>query len=119
MIPTLFGMSLISFFIIQLPPGDFLTSLISAIADSGQGLDQASVARLTAQYGLDQPIYVQYWKWISGILFRGDFARSARRFSRRNCSDRRAHAQGRRRARGVEHCLHGHGRAALQLRSGP
>ncbi len=73
MIPTLFGMSLVSFFIIQLPPGDFLTSLISAIADSGQNLDSATVAKLTAQYGLDQPFYVQYWKWISGILFRGDF----------------------------------------------
>lgn len=73
MVPTLIGMSMISFFIIQLPPGDFLTSLISAIADSGQGLDSATVARLTAQYGLDQPFYVQYWKWISGILFRGDF----------------------------------------------
>ena len=73
MVPTLIGMSMISFFIIQLPPGDFLTSLISAIADSGQGLDSATVAKLTAQYGLDQPFYVQYWKWISGILFRGDF----------------------------------------------
>jgi peptide/nickel transport system permease protein len=73
MVPTLFGMSLISFIIIQLPPGDFLTSLISAIAESGQGLDQASINALTAQYGLDQPIWVQYWQWISGILFRGDF----------------------------------------------
>ena len=73
MIPTLIGMSMISFFIIQLPPGDFLTSLISAIADSGQGLDSATIAKLTATYGLDQPFVVQYWKWISGILFRGDF----------------------------------------------
>ena len=73
MIPTLFGMSLISFIIIQLPPGDFLTSLISAIAESGQGLDQASIKALTAQYGLDQPVWIQYWNWISGILLRGDF----------------------------------------------
>jgi peptide/nickel transport system permease protein len=73
MIPTLFGMSLISFIIIQLPPGDFLTSLISAIAESGQGLDQASIDALTAQYGLDQPVWVQYWDWISGIILRGDF----------------------------------------------
>ncbi len=73
MIPTLFGMSLVSFLIIQLPPGDFLTSLTSAIADSGQALDQASIDRLTALYGLDQPFYVQYWNWISNIIFRGDF----------------------------------------------
>ncbi len=73
MIPTLFGMSLVSFLIIQLPPGDFLTSLTSAIADSGQSLDQASIDRLTALYGLDQPFYVQYWNWISNIILRGDF----------------------------------------------
>lgn len=73
MVPTLFGMSLVSFLIIQLPPGDFLTSLTSAIADSGQALDQASIDRLTALYGLDQPFYVQYWNWISNIIFRGDF----------------------------------------------
>lgn len=73
MIPTLFGMSLVSFLIIQLPPGDFLTSLTSAIADLGQALDQASIDRLTALYGLDQPFYVQYWNWISNIIFRGDF----------------------------------------------
>ncbi len=73
MIPTLFGMSLVSFLIIQLPPGDFLTSLTSAIADSGQSLDQASIDRLTALYGLDQPFYLQYWNWISNIILRGDF----------------------------------------------
>lgn len=73
MVPTLFGMSLVSFLIIQLPPGDFLTSLTSAIADSGQALDQASIDRLTALYGLDQPFYVQYWNWISNIILRGDF----------------------------------------------
>ncbi|MCB0062206.1 MAG: ABC transporter permease, partial [Caldilineaceae bacterium] len=28
------------------------------------------------RYGLGQPVYVQYWKWVSGILFRGDFGRS-------------------------------------------
>ena len=72
-IPTLFCISLVSFLIIQLPPGDFLTSLTSAIADSGQSLDQASIDRLTALYGLDQPFYVQYWNWISNIILRGDF----------------------------------------------
>jgi len=47
--------------------------VVSAIAESGKGLDQASIDRLTAQYGLDQPIYIQYWRWITGILLRGDF----------------------------------------------
>ncbi len=76
MIPTLFGMSLIAFMIIQLPPGDYLTSLLSTMADGGQNLDEATIARLRTQYGLDQPVYVQYFVWIGGILTRGDFGYS-------------------------------------------
>lgn len=76
MIPTLIGMSLISFLIIQLPPGDYLTSLLSTMADGGQNLDAETIARLRNQYGLDEPFYVQYWRWMSGILLRGDFGYS-------------------------------------------
>ncbi len=73
MIPTLIGMSIISFAIIQLPPGDYLTSLMSTLADGGAPIDPATVERLRAQYGLDQPVWVQYGKWMTGILTRGDF----------------------------------------------
>ena len=76
MIPTLFGMSLISFLIIQLPPGDYLTSLLATMSDSGQTIDPAQVELLKSIYGLDQPFYVQYFKWIWGILTRGDFGYS-------------------------------------------
>jgi peptide/nickel transport system permease protein len=76
MIPTLFGMSIIAFLIIQLPPGDYLTSMIAMMTDSGQNVDPAQVARLREIYGFDDPIWVQYWKWMSGILFRGDFGYS-------------------------------------------
>jgi peptide/nickel transport system permease protein len=76
MIPTLFGMSVISFLIIQLPPGDYLTSMISMMADSGQNVDQGQIDRLREIYGLNDPIWIQYWKWVSGILFRGDFGHS-------------------------------------------
>lgn len=76
MIPTLIGMSLISFLIIQLPPGDYLTSLLSTMADGGQNLDAETIARLRNQYGLDEPFYIQYWRWMSGILLRGDFGYS-------------------------------------------
>ncbi len=73
MIPTLFGMSLISFAIIQLPPGDYLTSMLATMSDSGQTIDPAQIERLKSIYGLGDPFYVQYWKWIWGILSRGDF----------------------------------------------
>ncbi len=76
MIPTLFGMSLLAFMIIQLPPGDYLTSLLATMDDGGQNLDPETVARLRSQYGLDAPFYVQYFQWMSGILLRGDFGYS-------------------------------------------
>ena len=76
MIPTLFGMSLVSFLIIQLPPGDYLSSLVATMSDSGQTIDPAQIERLKSIYGLGQPFYVQYGKWIWGILSRGDFGYS-------------------------------------------
>ena len=73
MLPTLFGMSLVSFLIIQLPPGDYLSSLVANMSDNGQTVDPAQLDRLREAYGLGQPFYVQYGKWIWGILSRGDF----------------------------------------------
>ncbi|MDP9381115.1 MAG: ABC transporter permease [Chloroflexota bacterium] len=72
MIPTIIGISLVSFMIIQLPPGDFLTSQIAAAAQQGETIDEAEVARLEARYGLDKPIHLQYASWVGGML-RGDF----------------------------------------------
>ncbi|GAB4520553.1 MAG: ABC transporter permease [Anaerolineae bacterium] len=76
MIPTLFIISLISFTIIQLPPGDFLTSYVAQLRQQGDIVDEAELAALRERYGLGQPIYVQYFKWITGILFRGDWGQS-------------------------------------------
>jgi peptide/nickel transport system permease protein len=73
---TLAIVSLISFFIIQLPPGDFLTSLAGKMSEQGGDVDSMSLAGLKARYGLDQPWYVQYWRWIWGIVSRGDFGQS-------------------------------------------
>jgi len=73
MIPTLFGMSLISFMIIQLPPGDYLTSMIATMSESGQAVDPAQIQRLKEIYGFDDPFYIQYLKWMWGIVSRGDF----------------------------------------------
>jgi peptide/nickel transport system permease protein len=76
MIPTLFVISLISFTIIQLPPGDFLTSYVATLRQQGEDVDAQAIQALQDQYGLNQPIYVQYGKWITGILTRGDFGLS-------------------------------------------
>lgn len=76
MIPTLIAISVVSFIVIQLPPGDYLTSMVAGMAEQGETVDRTQLAALEERYGLDQPWYVQYWKWISGILLRGDFGQS-------------------------------------------
>jgi peptide/nickel transport system permease protein len=75
MIPTLIVVSIITFIIIQLPPGDFMTSLQAEIAATGGGQDAKTLEALRMRYGLDQPLHVQYFRWISGFP-RGDFGYS-------------------------------------------
>jgi len=75
MIPTLFLVSIACFIIIQLPPGDFVTSLAAQTAGSGSSADQATLDNLRHQYGLDQPKYIRYIKWVSGFAH-GDFGYS-------------------------------------------
>lgn len=76
MIPTLIVVSMISFLIIQLPPGDFLTSYAAQLRAQGESVDDAQIEALRERYGLGQPFYVQYFKWISGVVLRGDWGQS-------------------------------------------
>jgi peptide/nickel transport system permease protein len=73
MIPSLLVISILSFVLIRLPPGDFVTNYIATLAASNEIVDQNTAADLRARFGLDQPMIVQYWRWISSIVFRGDF----------------------------------------------
>jgi peptide/nickel transport system permease protein len=73
MIPSLLAMSLMAFVIIQLPEGDYVTSYIATLAASNEVVDQATAAELRERFGLDQPMIIQYGKWIWGIVSRGDF----------------------------------------------
>jgi peptide/nickel transport system permease protein len=72
---TMWAISILSFVIIQLPPGDFVSSYIASVGSSGGNSSAATVARLRADYGLDQPMYVRYLRWISHVL-QGDFGSS-------------------------------------------
>lgn len=76
MLLTLVVVSLVSFIIIQLPPGDFATSLISSLSASGATIQQEALEALRVKYALDQPTTVQYARWVWGILTRGDFGLS-------------------------------------------
>ena len=67
----LFIFSIIAFILIQAPPGDFLTSYIAELATSGSSIERAQIDALRALYGLDQPLYIQSFKWI-GRLLTGD-----------------------------------------------
>jgi len=72
---TIWAISVVSFVIIQLPPGDFVDTYITNLASSGSAVGAAEAQALREQYGLDKPIWVQYAKWISQIS-RGDFGMS-------------------------------------------
>ena len=75
-IPTLIAISIVTFLLIQLPPGDYLTTYITQLIETGEDVDETLVYVLRKRYGLDQPIYMQYLKWIGNIILRGDFGRS-------------------------------------------
>jgi peptide/nickel transport system permease protein len=72
---TLAVISVLAFVIIQLPPGDFVDAYIANLSASGSAVSQAEAETLRQLYGLDQPMWVQYFKWISRVLA-GDFGES-------------------------------------------
>ena len=73
MIPTLLAVSIVAFAIIQLPPGDYLTTLMADWASQGGAVEAGTLDALRDRFGLDQPMYMQYWKWITSIVTKGDF----------------------------------------------
>lgn len=75
MIPTLFVVTVISFAIIEAPPGDYMDAYVDNLLSQQQNVDPAEIATLRERYGLDAPWYVRYMRWMSGVL-RGDLGRS-------------------------------------------
>ncbi|MGR9466985.1 ABC transporter permease [Rhizobium leguminosarum] len=73
MIPSLFAVSFLAFVLIQLPPGDYVTTYIATLAASNEIVDQNTAAQLRERFGLGDPMLIQYFKWIWGILTRCDF----------------------------------------------
>mgnify|MGYP001049091470 CR=1 FL=1 len=74
-IPNLFAISIVSFIIIQLPPGDWATSYIAALRASGEQISESQVEDLRERYGLNDSLPTQYFKWGSRVI-QGDFGRS-------------------------------------------
>jgi len=75
MIPTLLVISMISFAIIEAPPGDFMDAYVDQLIQQQEAVDPAQIAALRLRYGLDEPVYVRYLRWLGNIL-QGDLGRS-------------------------------------------
>ncbi len=72
MIPMLLAISLVSYIVMELPPGDYLTTYIMQLQAAGQVVQEDEAATLAKQYGLDQPAYIRYLRWMWRML-QGDF----------------------------------------------
>jgi peptide/nickel transport system permease protein len=72
---TTWVISVLSFIIVQLPPGDFATTYVARLTESGNASAELEAAKIRATYGLDQPLPVQYFTWLGRILH-GDFGMS-------------------------------------------
>lgn len=68
MLLTLALLSVVTFLVVQLPAGDFVDTLAMKYAATGKIVDQAFLNNLRHQFGLDQPVYVQYFRWITNLL---------------------------------------------------
>ena len=75
MVPTLIAISFIVFVVIQLPPGDYLTTLIEELRELGEPADLKQIEALREEYGLDQPFLIQYADWVAGLV-QGDLGYS-------------------------------------------
>ncbi|HET6238428.1 MAG TPA: ABC transporter permease [Acetobacteraceae bacterium] len=72
---TVFAITLVTFVILKLPPVDFVTAYAAQAAASGSAISPAEADAMRLAYGLNQPLWVQYWKWLS-MVASGDFGRS-------------------------------------------
>ena len=75
-IPMLIFISFISFVIIQLPPGDYVTAYVAQLRQGGEYISAVQEATMRERLGLNDPMLVQYWRWITAIVLRGDFGYS-------------------------------------------
>jgi peptide/nickel transport system permease protein len=69
---TVWAISILSFIIIHLPPGDYVTSYIASMSASGSAVSEGEAKALREQLGLDKPITVQYVKWME-LMLQGNF----------------------------------------------
>ncbi|MBN8871774.1 MAG: ABC transporter permease, partial [Rhodospirillales bacterium] len=72
---TVWAITVVTFIILQLPPGDFVDAYVAQASAMGTAISAAEAAALRHAYGLDQSLWVQYWKWLS-LVAHGEFGQS-------------------------------------------
>ena len=72
MIPLWILLSVITFFLIELPPGDVVSNEVIALRAQNVEVDDTMIARMRAQWGLDDGFHVRYLRWFENIIVRGD-----------------------------------------------
>ena len=75
-VPLLIVISVISFIVVQLPPGSYVETYIQNLKNQGYQPDENEIERLESRYGLNQPAYIQYFTWMKNMIFEGDMGRS-------------------------------------------
>jgi len=75
MLVTLAIVAVLGYAIVELPPGSYVDVQIEKLRQTGGDLAPSAIQALYARYGLDKPVYVRFWKWISGFVH-GDFGQS-------------------------------------------
>lgn len=71
----LLAVSVVTFIIVSLPPGDFADTYAANKISSGETVSRQELQAIRVQFGLDKPLYVQYLRWIGG-MFQGNFGYS-------------------------------------------
>jgi peptide/nickel transport system permease protein len=75
-VPTVIVISMLSFLIISASPGNFMDDYAAQLAQQGEQISDQQLKAMENAYGLNQPVYVQYFKWVKGIVTKGDFGQS-------------------------------------------
>ena len=76
LVPLLVLVSVLTFAIIELPPGDYLSTYVIRLEQSGTRISQEEIDRLNREFGLDKPLWRRYLMWVWKIVSRGDLGRS-------------------------------------------
>ncbi len=75
-IPLWFLLSAVVYFLVELPPGDVVTIRVNQMKMSGITLGEEQIAAMRAEYGVDKPVYVRYYRWMYQALIKGDLGMS-------------------------------------------